>query len=72
MSNPWMDLMTAEELAARTAETAKLDPAFAARDKAFYESRTAGDLRSLATQAWNCSQSEGYQVARSYLALKEV
>ena len=72
MSNPWTDILTETELKARTASIAKLDPRFARDDAAFYESRSANQIRALITQAWNCNHSEGYQVARSYLKLKEI
>lgn len=70
MANQWTEVLSPAELAARTAFTATLDPAFAARDKAFYDSRTAAQLRSLVAQAWKTNQADSYQVARSYLELK--
>jgi hypothetical protein len=67
--NPWTNILTAEQIEASHAATAKLDPAFARRDRDFYRARTANELRSLAAQAWNCCNADSYQMARSYLAI---
>lgn len=68
MSSPWTTLLTAADLDARYALTASLDPAFARREREFYESRSANQLRALRTQAWNCSEGDAYQLAQTYLA----
>ena len=64
----WNQILTSEEIAAHYALTAKIDPSFAARDRAFYESRTALQLSTLAAQAWDCCEPTSYQMARSYAA----
>lgn len=66
--SPWNTILTDAELTARYALTASLDPSFARREREFYESRTAADLRALRTQAWNATQAESYQLAQTYLA----
>lgn len=70
MSNPWTDILSVEQLAARTASIAALDPSFAVRDQKFYSDRTYAQLCSLERQAWNCNNAEAYQVARSWKAVK--
>lgn len=65
----WTHILNREEIAARHALTARLDPAFAARERAFYETRTKAQLETLASQAWDCNSPTGYQMARSYAAL---
>jgi hypothetical protein len=69
MTNAWIDILTAAQLAADYAFTAKLDPRFAASDRKFWETRTVGQLQSLKSDAWYCNESHIYQKARSYLAL---
>jgi len=66
----WSKILTAAEIAAYHAETAKLDSAFAKRDCAFYQSRTIEQLRAFTAGAWEANDATGYQLARSYLALK--
>lgn len=65
----WTRICTREEIEANNALTASIDPSFARLEKAFYESRTARQLRTLSGQAWNCNNIDGYCMARSYLAL---
>ena len=67
--SPWNHILTREEITARHALTAKLDLAFANRERKFYETRTKAQLGTLASQAWNCNSPDGYQLARSYAAL---
>jgi hypothetical protein len=71
MSNPWNDILTKTEIEAVRALTAKLDPRFAKEQHEFYEGRTINQLNALAHQAWLCCESDSYQLARSYAALKE-
>lgn len=68
--NQWGEILDQSKIDARHALTASIDPRFAAADRAFYESRTASDLRVLVSQAWNCNEPTAYQIARSYLALR--
>lgn len=70
--NQWSDILTSAQIEASHAATAKLDPAFAKRDREFYRVQTANQLRALAAQAWNCNSPTAYQMARSYLALVAV
>lgn len=65
----WNTILTAVELDAYHAMTAKLDPRFAREEQAWYKGRTAAQLRSDAAGAWNCNNSTAYQLARSYAAL---
>jgi hypothetical protein len=67
----WNTILTPAEIEASHACTAQLDPAFAARDRAWYQARTANELRSAMVQAWNCSEAGAYQMACSYLAKLE-
>ena len=62
--------MGAPEIEAYHTLTAGIDPAFATGERAFYETRTAGQLRALMHQAWLCNQGDAYLLARSYLAQK--
>lgn len=71
MESQWTDILSAAELDAQYALTASLDPAFARRQREFYEGRTVPQLQALATQAWNCCDPDGYQLARSHAALQE-
>jgi hypothetical protein len=65
--NQWTDILTAEQIEASHAETAKLDPRFAARDRAFWRSQAANQLRVHAARAWESNSPTQYQMARSYL-----
>lgn len=67
-NSPWVHLLTAEELEARHALTARLDPGFAKREREFWETRTAAQLRVLEHQALRCADADQYQRARSYAA----
>lgn len=66
----WTEILSAEQLAASYATTAKIDPAFASRSKAFWETQSVAALRGLRAGAWTANDPEGYQMARSYLALQ--
>lgn len=68
-NSPWTDILSAEQIAAYHARTAELDRGFAARDKAFWEGRTAAQLSSLRAGAWDANDSTTYQLARSYIAM---
>jgi hypothetical protein len=67
--NHWGETLSAEQLEARYALTASLDPVFARDDRQYWESRTASQLRTLAAGAWCANQGEQYQMARTYLAV---
>lgn len=67
----WHQILTREELEAHHALTASLDPRFARREREFYSTRTASQLRTLAAQAWNGNLRDGYVLARSYAAIQE-
>lgn len=71
MTSKWVDTLSVEEIEANFKLTASLDPAFAAQAREFYETRTPSQLKTLAAQAWNCNDADGYQMARSFLALRE-
>ena len=68
----WSTILTAAEIADFHARTAKLDPAFAERERLFYESRTADQLTTLAHQAWFSNDSTQYMLAKSYLAIVDL
>lgn len=65
----WTHVLTPEQLAARHALTASLDPAFAERERRWYEARTESELRCLMYWAMNTAEDGAYQLARTYLAL---
>lgn len=67
----WSYVMSRKEVDAYHALTASLDPSFARREREFYESASVSALQAVASQAWNCCEPTGYQLARSYAALKE-
>lgn len=66
----WAEVLNAEEIKAYHDLTASLDPSFARSQREFYEGRTEAQLSSLASGSWYANDSDGYQLARSYLALK--
>ena len=72
MTNAWTEILSYEQITAKNAETAKLDPAFVTRSIAFWSSRTIKQLQTLKSQAWYANDSEQYQMARSYLRLSAV
>lgn len=72
MTFEWNTVATETQLKDYHNMTAKIDYAFAQKEKAFYKSRTVNDLKSLARQAWNCNQVDSYVLANSYLALISV
>lgn len=67
----WSHVLNAAEIEAIFALTASLDARFAREQREWYDTRTAGELRSAMNGAWNSNDSDGYQLARSFLALKE-
>lgn len=67
----WSHVLSPAEIDAYVAKAACLDPAFAADQKLFYEAQTVRGLSALMHQAWLCNDADGYQLARSYKALKE-
>lgn len=68
----WIDVLSPSEIAAATAATAEIDPAFARGEKEWYESRTDNELRAALRGAWLCNEDCRYQLARSYLAARGV
>ncbi len=66
----WSTLLNRAEIDAYHALTASPDPAFAAREQAFYASRTASQLATLASGAWCANDATTYQLSRSYAALE--
>lgn len=67
----WTHVLSERELDANYALTASLDPCFASEERAFYESASAHDLRACMNGAWFANDPHGYQMARSYLAMRE-
>lgn len=65
-----MNVLTPEEIDAYHRMTATIDPASAARDRAWYLARTSAELRVAAARAWDCNDGHGYKMACSYLATK--
>lgn len=68
-ASQWSQILTSEELQVQNDRTASIDPRYARRSRAFYESRTLSQLKVLAAQAWDCNEPGVYQLARSYAAL---
>lgn len=68
MENRWTDILSEAGLDARHARYAEIDPRFAKSQREFYEGRTAAQLKGLEHGAWMANDSDGYQLARSYLA----
>lgn len=68
--SPWSHILTAAEIDERFAKTASLDPRFARNQRAFYEGRTVAQLDGMAGGAWFANDSDTYQLARSFAALK--
>ena len=65
----WTHILTPKELDATYALTAELDPSFAAAQREFYAARTVPELETLMHQAWMCSDSTAFQMARSHRAI---
>ena len=65
----WTHVLSRAELDTLHELTERLDPRFARSSKAFWESRTADQLETEKFYAWNASDADSYQKARSYLAL---
>lgn len=70
-SNHWKDILTADQIDNFHKLTASLDPSFAAKERAFYESRTVAQCEMLAAESWLCNEGWRYQLARSYAAIKQ-
>lgn len=68
----WTHILAQDEIDARFEQTRFLDERFAREERRFYATRTADQLRALIHQAWLCNDADGYQMARSYLALMGV
>ncbi len=71
-ANQWAHVLSATEMDGAYALTRRLDPGFADGQREFYEQRTPAQLDSLAHQAWQCNDADGYQLARSYAAQKVI
>lgn len=71
-TSPWTAILTAEQIDARFAAMAIVDPRMARESKAWWATRTPAQLRTLKAGAWDSNQSEQYQLAASYLALQTV
>lgn len=69
--SPWTHILSAAELDAQFALTASLDPRFARQQREWYETRSIAELKGAAAGAWNACEPDGYQLARSFIALKE-
>lgn len=67
----WSHILTAAELDEQFALTASLDPSFARQQREWYETRTIAQLKGAAAGAWTANEPDGYQLARSFIALKE-
>jgi hypothetical protein len=68
-TSPWNSTLTAAQLEIFYAVKAKLDPAFARRDRAFWNTRTKSQLKSLKAGAWEANDATVYQMANTYLTL---
>lgn len=68
--SPWAHALSAKETDRKFERYASFAPSMAVDVRAFYETRTEGQLELLAAQAWRCSEAEDYQLARSFLAIK--
>lgn len=64
----WTDILSPAQLDEHYAHVAALDPVFARKQRAFYESRGDEQLRAIVAGAWQANDAETYQLARSYLA----
>lgn len=71
MRTRWNHILSPDEIAAYHAQTASIDPRFAAAEKSQYEAMTADELKIAIDRAWLCNEDCRYQLARSYLALLE-
>lgn len=70
MHKEWNETYTAAELESRFELTASLDRRFAIGERDFYQTRTAQQLKTLASYAWNANDRDGYVMAQSYLQLQ--
>lgn len=66
----WSRILSPSELEDNFAVVAQINRSFAFKTQAFYETRTPEQLTDLMIEAWSASDDRGYQIARSYLALK--
>lgn len=64
----WTEILSPAQLDEHYDRAAALDPVFARKQRAFYESRGDEQLRAIAAGAWQSNSPETYQLARSYLA----
>lgn len=64
----WSKLLSKEEIEARFALTASLDPRFAAQERTFYETRTVRQLEYIAAQSWATNEGEYFQLTKSLIA----
>jgi hypothetical protein len=69
MQIEWNTVLTAAQIEEYLTTMAKLDPAFAANSRKFWETRTPDQLRVIRVQAWDYNGRENYVLANSYLAL---
>lgn len=67
----WTELLSTDQLAEHYALTNRLDRRFGISQQQYYETRSIAQLRALSCGAWTANDAEGYQLARSYLALAE-
>lgn len=65
--SPWASFLSIEQIEARRAVTARIDPGFASRDRAWWDARTDAELHTIAAGAWDANEAERYQLARSLL-----
>lgn len=56
------------EIADHYALTSQIDPAFAARERAWFEARTADELRVVIADAWECNDPGRHKLAGLYLS----
>jgi len=66
----WSVTLSAAEIEEAHKRAEVIDPLFAVRDRAFYQSRTIEQLSALTAGAWEANDATGYQMARSYWAVK--
>jgi hypothetical protein len=71
MTCQWDQILFAPQIEAHHTLTNKIDPRFMISERTYYETRSIAQLRSLVCGAWTANDPTGYQLARSYLALRE-
>ncbi len=67
----WVDVLSADQIGAYHAMTGIIDTRFMISEQQYYETRSIPQLRALVCGAWTANDPTGYQLSRSYLALKE-